>query len=731
MRKESTIQWYIRSILNGYSQVFFSDQTTFAIILLVITFVDFYTGLAGLLSVITTTALARWMGYDKFRIHQGYYGFNALLVGLGLGIYFQPGMLLLLMVLLAAVLTLFLSITLEGVIGKYALPHLSLPFVLALWAIMLASRDFQALGLNERGIYTFNDLYVLGGAPLVHLYEWWAAFPFPSSLRAYFLSMGAIFFQINLFTGVLVATGLLVFSRIGFTLSLLGFYTAYLFYLVIGAEFSEVAYSYIGFNYILSAVAIGGYFIIPNRSSFLWVILLIPLVAIMTISLSSIFSIFRLPVYSLPFNIIALLFLYVLKFRQHNRLGLNTLFVQQNSPERNLYAFTNYMKRFGRYSPIPLYLPFFGPWTVTQGHQGDYTHKEAWRHAWDFEMKDETGLTYRNKGDYPEDYYCFGKTIIAPADGQIEMVADDVEDNKVGDRNLERNWGNTIVVRHHDTLFTQLSHLQLGSLRVQEGQKVKKGEPLARCGNSGNSPFPHLHFQIQETPFIGSKTLDYPLSNYLLEAPHRQLKIVDIPCKDETVANIIARPELKKAFRLIPGEVIRWTISGGKEREAQWEVSQDTFGNHYIECTTYHCKAWFCQDDVMLYFTHFEGRRDTLLYYFYLGAFKVCFGFLEQLELTDSYPLNMIFRPRELFFHDFVAPFVQIRATGFRLRYLLLKETIGGMQLLLKTQSWKKSLAGKKTVADTEFLITPNGLEQFNIITPHHKIQATCTKGLS
>ncbi|MFO7979184.1 MAG: urea transporter, partial [Bacteroidales bacterium] len=151
MREDNTIRWYLKSILNGYSQVFFSDQKAFAIILLVITFVDFYTGLTGLLSVIITTGLAHWMGFDKFKIHQGYYGFNALLVGLGMGIYFQPGMLLVLLVILAAVLTLFLSISLEGVIGKYALPHLSLPFVFSLWAVMLASREFQALGLNERG----------------------------------------------------------------------------------------------------------------------------------------------------------------------------------------------------------------------------------------------------------------------------------------------------------------------------------------------------------------------------------------------------------------------------------------------------------------------------------------------------------------------------------------------------------------------------------------------------
>jgi murein DD-endopeptidase MepM/ murein hydrolase activator NlpD len=32
---------------------------------------------------------------------------------------------------------------------------------------------------------------------------------------------------------------------------------------------------------------------------------------------------------------------------------------------------------------------------------------------------------------------------------------------------------------------------------VKQGQKIKKGETLGLCGNSGNSSEPHLHFHIQ------------------------------------------------------------------------------------------------------------------------------------------------------------------------------------------------------------------------------------------
>ena len=729
MPLKETFRWYQRSILNSYSQVFFSDNQIFAVILLAITFVDFYTGLFGLVAVLVTTSIAHWIGFNKFRISQGYYGFNSLLVGLGMGIYFEPGLLLILMVVLAGVLTLFMSVSLEGIIGKYELPHLSLPFVFSLWAVMLASRDFHALGMNERGIYTLNDLYLLGGPSLVSLYEWWGQLPIPASLRTYFLSLGAIFFQFNVLTGVLVAVGLLIYSRIAFSLSLLGFFTAYLFYILIGATLTDVSYSYIGFNYILSAIAIGGYFIIPNRSSYLWVVLLIPLVAILTISLSGIMGIYQLPIYSLPFNIMALLFLYVLKFRMHNRISLNTLFVQQNAPEKNLYAFVNFMERFGKDPEIPLVLPFFGEWTVTQGHEGEYTHKDEWKHAWDFEITDEDGKTFKGSGDLLKDYYCYDKAILAPADGIIETVVDGVDDNIVGERNLEQNWGNTIIIKHHEQLYTKLSHLKPGSILVSQGDKISKGDTLARCGNSGHSPFPHLHFQVQQNPYIGSRTLDYPISHYMLSQEGKSsLKTVFSPEKGDRVSNIQIHPALRKAFNLIPGERIQLSVESTHPYETVWEIKLDPWQHKYIECRQSGCKAYFRHDGAMLYFTHFEGRRNSLLYYFFLGAFRVCMGHYHDLELTDTYPVNKIFPGRKRILQDFIAPFFRYMGGHFHIRTISEKESFSESRLLLQAQAYSRVFKKRSLLARLEFHIDNGGLRGFTIENKQETIQVICTK---
>ncbi|KAB2879457.1 peptidoglycan DD-metalloendopeptidase family protein [bacterium] len=723
----SSLKWYLQGILNSYSQVFFSDNKVFASILLLVTFVDFYTGLFGLFSVLISNATALWIGFDKFRIRQGYYGFNSLLVGLGLGVYFQPGILLLLLVLLAAVLTLFFSVALEGIIGKYGLPYLSVPFVLSLWALTLASREFQALGLNERQIYTLNDLYTIGGSLFVDLYEWWNSIPIPVSLKGYFLSLGAILFQHSVFAGVLVAIGLLVYSRIGFILSLIGFYIAYLFYLLIGARFTEVGYSYIGFNYILSAIAIGGYFIIPNRNSYLAVILLIPMVAILTISLSSVLALYHLPIYSLPFNIVTLLFLYALKFRVHNNAKLNTLFIQQNSPEKNLYSFINHTERFGKESPVSIFLPFFGEWVITQGHNGEYTHKNGWRHAWDFEMADDAGKTYKNEGDYTEDYYCYNKNIIAPADGTIEEVVDDIQDNMIGEKNLENNWGNTIIIKHAEYLYTKLSHLKQGTVQVTSGDKVKKGDLLGKCGNSGNSPYPHLHFQVQATPYIGSKTIDYPISNYFLKTSKNvELKTVATPEKNQTISNIQVNPSLRRAFFFIPGEKIKFNVIDSAEHEADWEVKIDYFLNKYIECEKSKSKAYFKIDDAMMHFIHFEGDRRSLLYYFYLAAYKVCLGFNKEFVLHDAYPLNMVFNPKNLVLQDFVAPFFRYKSGEFSLTYAGSHDALSDTRLVLNSKTTTKVFGKKSKEISFFFYVDKRGIKEFEIQTNQINIRAIC-----
>ncbi len=719
----------IEGILNSYSQIFFSDKKVFSIILLLVSFADIYAGLAGMISVIVANVTAVLMGLDRNVSRKGIYGYNSLLVGLSLGIFYSPGPVLFLLIFLASILTLFISVSLQGVIGKYTLPFLSVPFVLSAWIMTLATRNMTFLSISERGIFTINELYTLGGEPFVRLYEWWNNIALLKPLKVYFISLGAIMFQYNVLAGLILAIGLLYNSRISFTLSLLGFFAAYFFYDFVGADITEINYSYIGFNYILTSIAVGGFFIIPSVRSYLWSILLIPIVAILSISLYSLFASAALPIFALPFNLIVLLFLYVLKFRIKPSKKLAEVVIQQNSPEKNLYAWENDVERF-RYDMVPMRLPFYGTWNVSQGYDGTMTHKGSWRHGLDFVILNQEGKQFKDKGDIPEDYFCYNKPVLAPADGYIESVTDNIDDNIIGKPNIRENWGNTVIIKHDSHTYSSLSHLRRGSITVKSGDRVRQGDVIGKCGNSGRSPFPHLHFQVQTLPFVGSYTINYPLS-YFLEQKESgfELKNYSVPVINKSVSNIQTNELLAEAFDLVPGKTYCFDmLKDGKKEELRWEVDANEFNIPFIRCLSTGALAYFSNDGNIFMFRHYEGRKDTLLYYFFLAAFKVPLGFYRNIEIEDHFPLNLVMNKFALFVQDFTAPFLKFVRSEYNLKYDHIDNELMTSRISLASSS-SNYFAGRRS-SGYDFLIDidEKGISSIKVTYAGISITATTCK---
>ena len=252
--------------------------------------------------------------------------------------------------------------------------------------------------------------------------------------------------------------------------------------------------------------------------------------------------------------------------------------------------------------------------------------------------------------------------MVAPADGIVADLTDGIPDNPVGDNNIRKNWGNSVVIKHHEHLYSQMSHLKPGSIKVKKGETVKQGDTIGLCGNSGRSPYPHLHFQLQATPHIGSKTIAYPLSNYLVERDGvRHLETHSVPAKDEKVTAIQNHPLLEQAFHFLPGRKLVFEVEAAAEPWLHgrhvWEVKTDEYNNSYFECSRTGATAWFYNNGNIHYFVNYTGTRKSLLYYFYLGFYKVLTGFYKELTITDSLPPNKVFPRFPLFWHDFVAPF--------------------------------------------------------------------------
>jgi len=724
LKSEKLLNEIFTSSLNSYSMVFFSKNHLLAVFLILVSFFDIYSGLAGLLSVLSANLMARFLGLNHYNIASGFYGFNALLVGLGLGIAIQPSLPFYAILLFVAITTLFLSIAFEGIMGKYGLPYLTIPFLLSIWLAELAIRSYTKLQPSEAGIYTMNTMYARGGDTILQIYNWFGDVGWPLAIKTYFKSLGAIFFQYHLLAGLLIAAGLLIYSRIAFLLSLLGFGAAWVFYLLIGANMHELDYGFIGFNHILTAIALGGFFMIASKWSMLWVLVLTPIVSVVITGTSALLLPYQLTVYSLPFNAVVLVFLYAMKFRERMLLKPETVVVQHFSPEENLYSGMNARERFRNQIYMQFSLPFYGVWQVSQGHSGEHTHRDDWKEAWDFVVCDDKNSEFSGDGSKAEDYFCFGKPVLAPADGWIEEVVDMIDDNEPGDYNLEQNWGNTIIIKHAEGLYTKLCHLKKQSVLFPRGTFVYKGQIIALCGNSGRSPFPHLHFQFQSTPFIGSRTLNYPFAQYIISNINYSLRLIGIPEERQLVQNIEPDPALTEAFNFVPGEVITYTIDDSDNIKGSWSIQTDMLNNRYLECRTTGAKAFFRYEGRLFYFTHFKGSKKSLLFNFYLAAYKVPLGFYKDMPVEDVFPPTILKTGLLRLLQDVVSPFVLFLKPTYKLVYSDRDLLISGSRINLQS-ACRLRVAGNEIAGWSFNLgISDNKLQSLDIKTGNTRHKA-------
>ncbi len=145
-------------------------------------------------------------------------------------------------------------------------------------------------------------------------------------------------------------------------------------------------------------------------------------------------------------------------------------------------------------------LPFYGEWFVYWGGvteaQNDHVKEVTQQYAYDI-MKVIDGSSHDGDPLLNESYFAFGEDIIAPCDARVVTVIDGVPDNIPGETNLQQLTGNTIVLQTDKDEFILLAHLMKGSIFVEEGQDIRQGEILAKCGNSGNSMEAHLHLNLQ------------------------------------------------------------------------------------------------------------------------------------------------------------------------------------------------------------------------------------------
>lgn len=599
------------TLILSYARIFFSESRLLGACIFASSMVIPSHGVYGLLGGVFANMTAYIMGVERKSIVKGLYGFNGVLTGLALGFFYDITVRMVLLLFIVSLLLTFMTIILNAVFRTYlGLPAMSMPFNIATWLVTFANLGFGFLHLS-------------GGRPA--LINMPVSF-LPGWANLFFTSLGATLFQVNTLSGIIIAAGVLLYSRIALIVMAAGFFFARWMHGLLGVSRSIIETKYLGFNYMLTALAIGAVFAVPGPGSFVLALISVALSVIILTGTCTLFPAYLSPL-ALPFNAAVLLVLYGLKSRIHPSMGINLAPEYIGRPEANLGWFRESVRWWKRWG-VSISVPFHGRWMVSQGIGGAYTHRDDWRFAYDFQAVGSEGKTFKNSGSVLEDFYSYGLPVIAPAAGKVVSARDGVRDNPVGKVNLVENWGNYVIIEHAPNFYSCIAHLKEGSAKVAPGQYVRKADIIGHCGNSGRSPYPHVHLQFQFAPNIGTATERFEFSNIFIQenkdSGRTFLPRGTLPEKaivqNMTAQNMSCPVDYDRYFPYaVNGEwAYKFKRAGGREETETWRLGRDPFGNTFLISSPKETRLFFQCLEGLLSIRKIEGRRDSGL--FFLGS---------------------------------------------------------------------------------------------------------------
>ncbi|HEX9166053.1 MAG TPA: M23 family metallopeptidase [Gemmatimonadales bacterium] len=173
-----------------------------------------------------------------------------------------------------------------------------------------------------------------------------------------------------------------------------------------------------------------------------------------------------------------------------------------------------------------------GPWVAGNGPGNLSGHRRtriplegsakiAQRFATDWLKYGPDGRAWQGDSTVNANWYGHGEPLLAVADGQVVAIKDGIPENvpltpeRAVPITLETVGGNYVIVDIGGGRFAFYAHLVPGSVAVQVGDRVRRGQVLGKLGNSGNSDAPHLHFHLGDGPTpLGSEGLPFTIDRF-------------------------------------------------------------------------------------------------------------------------------------------------------------------------------------------------------------------------
>jgi len=604
-----------QSAVKPYSALLFLNNKFAGILLLAITFMNPSVAISGVLSVLFTIVFAEFLDFKEAYLAQGFYIYNSLLVGLGIGFIFSPSFISILLIAISSALTFMFSYMLNRLFSVYKIPTLSLPFSIVTMFVYLASLKYSGLLTTLVNNATLFDIQL----PLIG--------------SGFLKSLGTIFFLPSNITGILILLLIFYFSRIMFIMAIVGYYFGVLVHSYFIGSYIQALYDPYAFNYILVAISLCGIFLLPTVKNFILALMGVSISVVLTDAFSIFFNYYSIPVFTLPFNITVIVFIFILSTIYYKEFNLEI----KSTPEKSLSNYLSKIFRFGDYSP-KISLPFSGEWSVYQAFDDQWTHKGEYKYAYDFVIKKEN-KTHANDGVFVEDYYAFGQSILSPVNGYVVDARSDLKDNRIGEVDSLNNWGNYIIIRSDLGFFVEISHLRQHSMAINIGDYIQENSVIAQCGNSGYSPEPHIHIQVQNRGIIGGFTTPFSFNTYIQQ---ERLLFNSIPKKDDIIKSVINDKSISSSFLFVLDDELRYDVFKDSKKidNLLLTVKMNELGAFYFE-DRQNNRLYFYNDLKQFYFYNYVGDESYLKWFFILAP-RIPFVSSQKVVYSDFLPLYLI-----------------------------------------------------------------------------------------
>jgi urea transporter len=257
-------------LLRGIGQVMFQDNPLSGLLFFIaIGWGSWAAGepeiaIGGLVALVAGTLTAQWLRVDAAGLNAGLYGFNAYLTGIALPTFMAPTPQLWVYVVLGGVVSVVVMLALVRVLKTWGVAVLTAPFVLVTWLLLLGTNAFA--GLDGSALPPAGQIVPIdpAAASLLHPGEF---------LQGLLTSISQVFLKGHGPVALLLLAGLAVSSMPAALFALLGAATGLITAHALGAESQLITAGLLGFNPVLTAIALGAVFYRPSFRVVLYTLL--------------------------------------------------------------------------------------------------------------------------------------------------------------------------------------------------------------------------------------------------------------------------------------------------------------------------------------------------------------------------------------------------------------------------------------------------------------------------